>query len=105
MQLFAGIGEKKNPDFHFLTQIISNGQEPKPAELLASLRGQRMKAIKNLNQLNFVTEGKAFCIIYPFVNKLLITKSIFIGLLKTGPHHNRIYLSAYGKIEVKQTPN
>jgi protein tyrosine phosphatase len=35
----------------------SNGHEPKPAELLASLRGQRMKAIKNLNQLNFVTEA------------------------------------------------
>jgi len=35
----------------------SNGHEPKPAELLSSLRGQRMKAIKNLDQLNFVTEA------------------------------------------------
>ena len=37
--------------------VKSNGHEPKPAELLTSLRGQRMKAIKNMNQLNFVTEG------------------------------------------------
>ena len=34
-----------------------NGKEPKPSNLLMSLRGQRMKAIKNMNQLNFVTEG------------------------------------------------
>ena len=37
----------------------SKGKQPKPSNLLESLRHQRMKAVRNESQLNFITEAMA----------------------------------------------
>lgn len=42
-----------------LITAYATGKEPRPSSLLESLRNQRMKAIRNESQLNFITEAMA----------------------------------------------